>query len=108
MGEWTWLHVWFPLADVELMSGPIDAKTANVLVRAVRRLPEAEAQKLGLPEGEAWYEVRIAPHHVAPFRGGPWLGRFPESALRQPDTALFQFRERLAAAVEAAKRAQTQ
>lgn len=94
MGEWTWLHVRFPIADVELMQPPIDAKSANVLVRTIRQLAPAEA---------GMFEVRVAPHNVAPFKGGPWLCRFAEADLEQPGEALYTFRSRLAQAVERAR-----
>jgi hypothetical protein len=100
LAEWTWLHSWFPLADIELMRPPIDAKTANVLVRTVRRLPAGEAGE----DAEPWYEVRVAPHNVAPFRGGPWLHRFRHSELENPGTELAAFRAALAAEIARCKR----
>jgi len=93
MGQWTWLHAVFPLADIELAQPPIDAKVANVIVRAVRELP-TEA-------GVRRFEVRVAPHNVAPFRGGPWLRRFTEAELVEPGASLFEFRALLAAHIAA-------
>ncbi|MCF8565786.1 hypothetical protein LLE49_13765 [Alicyclobacillus tolerans] len=87
MGQWTWLHTLFPLADIELMSEPIDPKTANVLVRTVRRVADDSNQ-----EPVETYEVRVAPHNVAPFRGGPWLHRFTQAELSEPGEAVAQFR----------------
>lgn len=95
MGEWTWLHALFPLADIELVSAPIDARSANVLVRTVRRLPDEDAA--------GRYEVRVAPHNVAPFRGGPWLRAFAEQELEQPGEAIAQFRQALADEVRKAR-----
>ncbi len=100
MAEWTWLHVHFPLADIELMDKPIAAKDANVLVRTIRKVTDKDS-------GDERYEVRVAPHNVAPFRGGPWLHTFSRFDLEQPGEALAAFRERLATAVEEAKRAST-
>lgn len=98
MGEWTWLHAVFPIADVELTQSPLEAQAANVLVRTVRRVPESEAG------GEQdIYELRVAPHNVAPFRGGPWLGRFSAAELEDPGPALARFRVRLAQAVNVAR-----
>ncbi|WP_067930884.1 hypothetical protein [Alicyclobacillus kakegawensis] len=94
MGEWTWLHTLFPLADIELMQPPIDARTANVLVRTVRRLPPMDGG-----DAEDWYEVRVAAHSVAPFRGGPWLHRFRHKDLEQPGEELAAFRAALAKAI---------
>ena len=97
MGEWTWLHTMFPLADIDLISEPIDAKTANVIVRTIRRLPISEA------DGVQMYEIRVAPHNVAPFRGGPWLARFREDELQNPGEALQRFRMKLAEQLAEAK-----
>jgi hypothetical protein len=83
MGEWTWLFTKFPLADVELSSHPIEPQTANVLVRTVRAVPGAADE----------YEVRVAPHNTAPFRGGPWVRRFHGDELTNPGEALAEFRE---------------
>ncbi len=91
VGEWTWLHAVFPLADIELTKPPIDAKVANVLVRTVRRLPQEGSEPL--------YQVRVAPHNVAPFRGGPWTRVFSESDLTSPGPAWEDFRDKLAAAI---------
>lgn len=102
MGEWTWLHAVFPIADVELTKPPLDPQTANVLVRTVRRVPEMEVGPDFLP-GEVVYEVRVAPHNVASFRGGPWRRRFSKEDLATPGPALSDFRTRLAEAVEVAK-----
>lgn len=99
MGEWTWLHVHFPLADIELMDAPISAKDANVLVRTIRKVQDAK-------DNEVYYEVRVAPHNVAPFRGGPWLHTFSQADLEQPGMELTAFRQRLAVAVDEAKRTQ--
>lgn len=90
MGQWTWLFTKFPLADIELTSPPIDAKTANVLVRTVRVYQDDTGTKA---------EVRVAPHNTAPFRGGPWLHTFTEDELTNPGTAVVQFRDHLAAEV---------
>lgn len=84
MGEWTWLFTKFPLADIELMGEPIDVKTANVLVRTIRFIPEST----DVPQ----YDVRVAPHNVAPFRGGPWIRRFAETELAHPGQAVADFR----------------
>ncbi|QQE77409.1 hypothetical protein [Alicyclobacillus sp. SO9] len=75
MGEWTWLHSLFPLADIAFTKSPIQTEDANVLVRVVRRV-EDEAEEL--------YQIRVAPHNVAPFRGGPWLHTFAKTELEQP------------------------
>lgn len=91
MGEWSWLHTKFPLADIELIADPIDAKYANVIVRTIRLLPPIN--------GENRYEIRVAPHHVAPFQGGPWFAQFTEQELREPSAALYAFREHLACAL---------
>lgn len=96
MGEWTWLHALFPLADIELMSSPVSARDANVLVRTIRKLPLND-------DAQVSFEVRVAPHNVAPFRGGPWLHTFAEHQLAEPGEALLAFRAKLAAAVENAK-----
>ncbi len=98
MGQWTWLHTLFPLADIELISDPIDAKTANVIVRTIRRLPSTSA------DGRTMYEVRVAPHNVAPFRGGPWLEQFFEEDLAQPGMAIANFRTRLCEVLNEAKK----
>jgi hypothetical protein len=98
MGQWTWLHTLFPLADIELISDPIDAKTANVIVRTIRRLPDVDT------DGEPMYEVRVAPHNVAPFRGGPWLTRFRESDLAEPGDAVYAFRMKLCEVLNEAKK----
>lgn len=90
VSEWTWLHVLFPLADIELMKDPIETQIANVLVRTVRPVVNEGGQT------EEFYDVRIAPHNVAPFRGGPWLHRFAKSELLTPGQELIQFREALA------------
>jgi hypothetical protein len=95
MGEWTWLHTRFPVADIEITSAPLDAKTANVIVRTMRSLPEVN--------GQAMYEVRVAPHNVAPFRGGPWIAKFTEDELTHPGEKLLQFRAEIATAIELAK-----
>ncbi len=97
MGQWTWLHTLFPLADIELISDPIDAKTANVIVRTIRRLPEPSE------DGMPMYEVRVAPHNVAPFRGGPWLERFREADLADPGEAVIRFRSKLCEVLSEAK-----
>jgi hypothetical protein len=89
MGEWTWLFTRFPLADVELMSAPIEPQVANVLVRTFRAVPE-------VPQT---YEVRVAPHNVAPFRGGPWIKQFSEAELASPGDAVAQFRAEIWEAV---------
>ncbi|WP_029420924.1 hypothetical protein [Alicyclobacillus macrosporangiidus] len=86
MGEWTWLFTRFPLADMELVAEPMDPRIANVLVRTLRRLPDD-----GSGEGPK-YEVRVAPHNVAPFRGGPWLRTFTERELEQPGAEIARFR----------------
>jgi hypothetical protein len=88
MGEWTWLFTKFPIADIELMSDPIDAKTANVLVRTYRSIPPTD--------GTPMFEVRVAPHNVAPFRGGPWLRQFTVGELESPGEALSAFRDFIA------------
>ncbi len=98
MGQWTWLHTLFPLADIELISDPIDAKTANVIVRTIRRLPDEQ------DDGQPMYEVRVAPHNVAPFRGGPWLKRFPENELAEPGEMINNFRSLLCLELMEAKR----
>lgn len=98
MGEWTWLHTLFPLADIELISDPIDAKTANVIVRTIRRLPEPDS------DGETLYQVRVAPHNVAPFRGGPWIARFREEDLALPGDAVYAFRAKLCEVLNEAKK----
>jgi len=96
LGEWTWLHAKFPLADIELISDPIPAKVANVVVRTIRSLPANEF-------GHARYEVRVAPHNVAPFRGGPWLQVFTEEELQDPGAALYAFRAHLASELDTAR-----
>ncbi len=94
MGEWTWLDHKFPLADLELMSPPIPAQVANVLVRTIRALPRtAETESV-------FYEVRVAPHNVAKFRGGPWLHVFDEDALQNPGAEVDAFREALWTALQ--------
>jgi hypothetical protein len=94
VGEWTWLHHKFPLADLELMSPPIPAQVANVLVRTIRVLPTtAQTESVS-------YEVRVAPHNVAKFRGGPWLHVFREDALRSPGAEIDAFREALWVALQ--------
>ena len=94
MGEWTWLFQWFPLADVELMSKPIPTDVANVLVRTIRRVPDAETDL---------YEVRVAPHNVAPFRGGPWLRRFSREQLEHPGDEVSDFCRRIAEQIDGAR-----
>ncbi|WDL96236.1 hypothetical protein [Alicyclobacillus sp. ALC3] len=101
MSEWTWLHAVFPLADVELTKPPLEPQAANVLVRTVRRVPESEFTEE--MTGTEVYELRVAPHNVAPFRGGPWRRRFVREELETPGAALSDFRERLAEAVETAR-----
>lgn len=96
MAQWTWLHALFPLADIELMKEPIETKIANVLVRTVRMAPTSVA---GIEE---FYDVRVAPHNVAPFRGGPWLHRFSKSELLEPGEELLAFREALAREIQKA------
>ncbi|MDQ0188667.1 hypothetical protein JI721_13265 [Alicyclobacillus cycloheptanicus] len=117
MGEWTWLHAVFPIADVELMQPPVQPKAANVLVRTVRKVPQGEplykdGQADGTAEGRGsdaagshqdWYEIRVAPHNVAPFRGGPWRAQFTKAELENPGEALYRFRARLAEAVARAE-----
>ncbi len=98
MGQWTWLHTLFPLADIELISDPIDAKTANVIVRTIRKLPNVDEG------GNTIYEVRVAPHNVAPFRGGPWLERFREAELAEPGEAVYAFRAKLCEELTEAKK----
>lgn len=90
MGQWTWLFTKFPLADIELTRPPMDAKTANVLVRTVRVHQDDTGTKV---------EVRVAPHNTAPFRGGPWFHTFTEDELTSPGAAVVQFRDHLAAEV---------
>ncbi len=102
MSEWTWLHAVFPIADVELTKPPLDPKAANVLVRTVRRVPESELTRDASVQNEV-YELRVAPHNVAPFRGGPWRRRFLREELETPGAALSDFRERLAEAVKTAR-----
>lgn len=92
MGEWTWLHVSFPLADLALTQPPLPPKVANVIVRTVRKVESAD-------DGEPQYMLRVAPHNVAPFRGGPWTRVFRESDLRDPGEAMADFRERLTQAI---------
>lgn len=94
MGQWTWLFTKYPLADIELVSSPIDSKTANVLVRTVRVYEDETGTKV---------EVRVAPHNTAPFRGGPWFHTFEEQALLNPGAELAQFRESLASEVARCK-----
>lgn len=113
MGEWTWLHALFPIADVELTQPPIDAAAANVLVRTIRAVPEAHsapasnvtpANAAGSTEvSVTQYEVRVAPHNVSPFKGGPWLCRFTREELEEPGAALYRFRARLAEEVARAR-----
>lgn len=91
MGQWTWLFTQFPLADIELMSEPIDAKVANVLVRTFRVREEA---------AERLIDVRVAPHNTANFRGGPWFHTFTEQELTEPGEAVRNFREALAKEIE--------
>lgn len=100
MGEWTWLHVEFPVADIELVSRPIDPKAANVLVRTIRRLADDS-------KGPR-YEIRVAPHNVSPFKGGPWLRQFTHAELDEPGDALYAFRAYLAEQVDAARNRTTQ
>lgn len=88
MGEWTWLHTRFPVADIEITSAPLDAKTANVIVRTMRDLPSVG--------GEPMVEVRVARHNVAPFRGGPWIKQFTHDELLNPGDKLAQFRALIA------------
>jgi hypothetical protein len=108
VGEWTWLHVWFPLADIELISDPLDAKAANVLVRTVRKVPVSGSDmERGFTSGEAVYEVRVAPHNVAPFRGGPWLRRFTQHELEHPGQAISDFRAFLCEEVRKAREMET-
>lgn len=92
MGEWTWLHTQFPLADIALTQPPLDAKIANVLVRTVRAVPSDAGQQ---------FQLRVAPHNVAPFRGGPWTRVFAASDLTNPGLALADFRTKLASAIAA-------
>lgn len=96
MGEWTWLHVLFPNADIELTKAPIEPADANVLVRVVRKIQEG---------GEERFQVRVAPHNVAPFRGGPWLHTFTRAELEQPQEEFGKFRSALA---EQLKKVKTQ
>lgn len=96
MGEWTWLFTKFPIADVELMSDPIDARTANVIVRTFREIPVAN--------GLSTYEIRVAPHNVAPFRGGPWIRQFSATDLEDPSDAIASFRAFIAEEIERARR----
>lgn len=98
MGEWTWLHALFPLADIELTKPPIDAKVANVLVRTVRRMPQEGIE--GKSSSQPRFQVRVAPHNVAPFRGGPWTRVFSEADLTNPGDEWEDFRIKLAAAIE--------
>ncbi|KPV44259.1 hypothetical protein [Alicyclobacillus ferrooxydans] len=91
MGQWTWLFAKYPLADIELVSNPIDSKTANVLVRTCRVYEDETGTKV---------EVRVAPHNTAPFRGGPWFHTFDEQALFNPGTELALFRESLASELD--------
>ncbi len=92
MGEWTWLFTKFPVADIELSSHPIDPQTANVLVRTVRAVPNAADE----------FEVRVAPHNTAPFRGGPWIRRFSSSELTHPGAEIAAFREEIWRAIQSA------
>jgi hypothetical protein len=94
MGEWTWLHVLFPEADIELTKDPIQTADANVLVRVVRRVEEGNSVR---------YQVRVAPHNVAPFRGGPWLHTFGQAELERPGEEFEQFRRALARELEKVK-----
>jgi len=94
VAEWTWLHAVFPVADIELIQSPIEPQIANVLVRTVRVVPGTEDQ----------YDVRVAPHNVAPFRGGPWLHRFSQKALLEPGDELIAFRTALAEQIRIAPR----
>jgi hypothetical protein len=96
MGQWTWLFTKFPLADMELMSDPISVEDANVLVRTFRGVPDTDGSEL-------FYEVRVAPHNVAPFRGGPWIRRFSEAELALPGDAIATFRSALALEIESTK-----
>lgn len=91
MAKWTWLFSKFPLADIELVSPPIDPKTANVLVRTVRVYED---------DSGTMAEVRVAPHNTAPFRGGPWLHTFKVEELTEPGAAVKQFREALVKELE--------
>lgn len=95
MGQWTWLHQLFPLADIELISHPLDAKAANVLVRTIRELPYAQ--------GARQFMVRVAPHNVSPFKGGPWLCTFREEELENPGEAVERFRTILCEEVRKAR-----
>jgi hypothetical protein len=93
VGEWTWLHTWFPLADIELISDPLDARAANVLVRTIRKIPVTNSElNEGQKPDEVAYEVRVAPHNVASFRGGPWIRRFTQHELENPGQAIHEFR----------------
>ncbi|MFX4302900.1 hypothetical protein ACOJUR_11710 [Alicyclobacillus tolerans] len=83
MSEWTWLHQYFPIADIELMGPPIPAKAANVLVRTVRLVSSGE---------ERTFTVRVAPHPVAPFQHHPWIQSFSENELLFPGNAVRDFR----------------
>ena len=94
MAEWTWLHAVFPVADIELTQSPLEPQIANVLVRTVRVVPGTDDQ----------YEVRVAPHNVAPFRGGPWLHRFSKQALLEPGNELTDFRAALVEQIRVAPR----
>ncbi|MCL6636340.1 MAG: hypothetical protein K6T26_00210 [Alicyclobacillus sp.] len=102
MAEWTWLFTRFPLADMELVS-VLPPRVANVLVRTIRQLPnQVAAEPATGPvagKGEAHYLVRVAPHPVAPFRGGPWVREFAHSDLANPGPALAAFAQDLAAQV---------
>lgn len=93
MGEWTWLFQKFPVADIELMSDPIDVQAANVIVRTIRAVPGEPGQ----------YEVRVAPHNVSPFKGGPWLHRFSEMELANPGPAIEEFRQKLYEQIQEAR-----
>lgn len=79
------------------MKDPIETQVANVLVRTVRLVPKEEAEA---GSREDLYDVRVAPHNVAPFRGGPWLHRFSESELLTPGEELTAFRNALASEIQ--------
>lgn len=94
MGEWTWLHKIYPLAGIQLTRWPIKPEDANVLVRLVRQVSD---------QGQIRFQVRVAPHNVAPFQGGPWIHTFLASELEHPQDEFAAFCQALAVELEKAK-----
>ncbi|MBX5437218.1 MAG: hypothetical protein IRZ33_08370 [Alicyclobacillaceae bacterium] len=62
-------------------------------------------RRAGEEGGQAVYEVRVAPHPVAPFRGGPWIRRFSEAELEEPGEGIAAFRAAIAEEIRRARAA---